>query len=130
MMSRIVFAPFAPAIVFNVAASTIFLVTTCASRPLPMIAVKLASYSSLFLVVAGIEADARRRHRTPCFDFGWLVAMFWPVSLVWYCFRSRGWRGMAGAHCRRRRFHFIAARCVPSSRATALNTAPRAVFTA
>ena len=31
---------------------------------------------------------------TPCFDFGFLVAVFFPISLVWYAFWSRGVRGV------------------------------------
>jgi hypothetical protein len=38
-------------------------------------------------------ADARVRRQTPCYDFGFLVAVFFPVSLLWYVVWSRGWRG-------------------------------------
>ena len=41
-----------------------------------------------------IEADARRRGILPCHDFGFLVAVYFPVSVVWYAFWSRGRRGM------------------------------------
>jgi hypothetical protein len=43
--------------------------------------------------VLWIMEDARLRHRVPCYDFGFLVAIFFPVSLVWYVFWSRGWKG-------------------------------------
>ena len=44
-------------------------------------------------IVLWIMADARRRRQTPCYDFGFLVAVYFPVSLIWYVFWSRGWRG-------------------------------------
>ena len=43
------------------------------------------------MLVFWADADARYRHCTPCFDFGFLVAIFFPVSLLWYCVWSRGW---------------------------------------
>ena len=45
------------------------------------------------MLLLWMDADARRRRRLPCFDFGLLATMFFPLSLVWYCFWSRGWRG-------------------------------------
>ncbi len=44
--------------------------------------------------VVWIMADAQRRRRTPCYEFGFLVAVYFPLSLVWYLLWSRGWRGM------------------------------------
>ena len=41
-----------------------------------------------------IMADAQKRRQTPCYDFGFLVAIFFPISLVWYVFWSRGARGI------------------------------------
>jgi hypothetical protein len=41
-----------------------------------------------------VEAVARHRHIVPCHDFGFLVAVGFPVSLVWYVFWSRGRRGI------------------------------------
>jgi hypothetical protein len=40
-----------------------------------------------------VVADARTRRQTPCYDFGFLVTVFFPVSLLWYVVWSRGWRG-------------------------------------
>src|SRR5262249_22146489 len=45
------------------------------------------------MLVLWMDADARRRRVLPCYDFGLLVAIFFPLSLVWYCGWSRGWRG-------------------------------------
>ena len=41
-----------------------------------------------------VVADAEQRRRVPCYDFGLLVATFFPVSLLWYLFWSRGWKGL------------------------------------
>jgi hypothetical protein len=45
-------------------------------------------------VVLWVMEDARLRRRVPCFDFGFLIAFFFPVSLCWYVFWSRGWKGI------------------------------------
>jgi hypothetical protein len=47
-----------------------------------------------FLLALWMEADARRRRRTPCFEFGFLALLALPVSLPWYCLWSRGWWGL------------------------------------
>jgi len=47
------------------------------------------------LLVLWIDADARQRRHIPCFEFGFLAAVYFPVSLLWYCVWSRGWlRGL------------------------------------
>jgi hypothetical protein len=94
LVSRMLFAPFAPAIVFNLATFVVFLIGAHQGRLPDMIVSIMANYSSLILTIAGIEADARRRQQTPCFDFGWIYGMYLPFSALWYCFRSRGWRGI------------------------------------
>jgi hypothetical protein len=38
--------------------------------------------------------DARRRRRVPCHEFGFLVAVFMPISLGWYLIWTRGWKGL------------------------------------
>jgi hypothetical protein len=45
-------------------------------------------------LILWIEGDARRRRITPCHDFGFLVGVFFPVSVVWYASWSRGHRGV------------------------------------
>ena len=45
-------------------------------------------------LILWIEADARRRGILPCHDFGFLVGVFFPVSVVWYAFWSRGRKGL------------------------------------
>jgi hypothetical protein len=54
---------------------------------------RLTSISLTWALVVWVIADARIGRRTPCYDFGFLVAVFFPVSLVWYVLWSRGWRG-------------------------------------
>src|SRR5262245_32575777 len=52
------------------------------------------SMSLGLILINWIVLDARRRGCVPCHDFGFLMGVFVPVSLVWYPFWSRGWRGV------------------------------------
>jgi hypothetical protein len=54
----------------------------------------LFEFSLAWAFILWVEADARHRHIVPCHDFGFLVAVFFPLSLVWYVFWSRGRRGI------------------------------------
>ena len=60
---------------------------------------RLSSFSMAFALILWVMADAQMRRQTPCYDFGLLVTVYFPISLVWYVFWSRGWRGflMLGA---------------------------------
>lgn len=53
----------------------------------------LFQFSLVWAFILWVDADARHRHIVPCHDFGFLVAVFFPVSLIWYVFWSRGRRG-------------------------------------
>jgi hypothetical protein len=44
-------------------------------------------------VVIWMNHDAFRRRSRPCFDFGLFLLYAFPLSMLWYCFWSRGWRG-------------------------------------
>lgn len=55
----------------------------------------LLQYAVPVTLLAWIAADAKERRRTPCFDFGFFLLATWPLSLFWYCGRTRGWRGAA-----------------------------------
>lgn len=55
---------------------------------------QLGSIAFALGCVVWVVADAHKRRKTPCFDFGFLVAVFFPISLVWYVFWSRGARGI------------------------------------
>jgi hypothetical protein len=37
------------------------------------------------MLVLWVDDDARRRRRIPCFDFGLLVGVLFPLSVAWYC---------------------------------------------
>jgi hypothetical protein len=54
----------------------------------------LGNFAASWALVMWIWADARRLRRIPCFDFAFLVGVFFPISLVWYAYWSRGARGM------------------------------------
>ena len=54
---------------------------------------RLTSFALALACALWIVADAQSRRQTPCFDFGFLVAVFFPISVVWYVFWSRGLRG-------------------------------------
>jgi hypothetical protein len=45
-------------------------------------------------IVIWMDHDAVRRRCRPCFDFGLFLVYAFPLSLLWYCFWSRGWRGL------------------------------------
>ncbi len=55
---------------------------------------RLTSFGLSLAFVIWVMADAQSRRRTPCFEFGFLVAVYFPVSLAWYVFWSRGWRAV------------------------------------
>jgi hypothetical protein len=54
----------------------------------------LTSLSLALCVLLWIVSDARARGCSPCFDFGFLVGVFFPLSLVWYALWSRGAKGV------------------------------------
>jgi hypothetical protein len=54
---------------------------------------RMSSLAVALACIVWIMADAQLRRQTPCYDFGFLVAVYFPISLVWYVFWSRGWRG-------------------------------------
>jgi hypothetical protein len=55
---------------------------------------RLTSFGLTLAFIVWIMVDARSRRRTPCYEFGFLIAIYYPVSLVWYVFWSRGWRAI------------------------------------
>jgi len=58
------------------------------------VAVQLSSFALALAFILWVEADVRRRSGLPCYDFGFLVAVCLPASLIWYAIWSRGWRGL------------------------------------
>jgi hypothetical protein len=65
-----------------------------AGTALPDSVARLTSIAYRLAFALWIMADARIRRQTPCYDFGFLVAVYFPVSLIWYAFWSRGLRGI------------------------------------
>ncbi|HEV3122647.1 MAG TPA: hypothetical protein VGY53_12120 [Isosphaeraceae bacterium] len=55
---------------------------------------ELAGFSLAVFVILWMVRDARARGCLPCFDFGFLVCVFFPLSLVWYALWSRGAKGV------------------------------------
>lgn len=55
---------------------------------------QLTSLGLTLAFLLWVVADARRHRRVPCYDFGFLVAVYFPFSLLWYVLWSRGWRGI------------------------------------
>lgn len=51
-------------------------------------------YGWALMLLLWVDADARQSRRLPCYDFGLLAILLFPLSLAWYCLWSRGWRGL------------------------------------
>jgi hypothetical protein len=54
----------------------------------------VTSVSWAFLIIYWMVADARYRRKVLCFDFVFLCYVLFPLTVLWYCFWSRGWRGI------------------------------------
>ena len=54
---------------------------------------QMSSFALALAFILWVTADAQLRRQTPCFDFGFFVAIFFPISVFWYVFWSRGLRG-------------------------------------
>lgn len=52
------------------------------------------SIAPSFFLLCWVILDARRLHRVPCHDFGFLVGVFLPVAIPWYLVWTRGLRGV------------------------------------
>jgi hypothetical protein len=58
-------------------------------RPPELVEAIITMAPPLFLVY-WVVVDARRLHRVPCHDFGFLVGVFYVVAVPWYLIWSRG----------------------------------------
>jgi hypothetical protein len=54
----------------------------------------LLGYAQSLFILLWLMGDARRRRCTPCYDFGFLLAVYLPLSAVWYLLWTRGWKGI------------------------------------
>jgi hypothetical protein len=61
--------------------------------PSPLVTV-LLEYGPAFFVVLWVLADASRRRRVPCHDFGFFVLAAFPLSVIWYVLWTRRLRGL------------------------------------
>lgn len=86
--------PLAPPVVYCCGLTACLSAFHAAQVPVPPLLELLSAYCWTILVVLWIEADARRRRITPCYDFGFLCGATYPSSLIGYCLASRGWRGL------------------------------------
>jgi hypothetical protein len=60
----------------------------------PGLAANTLGYILVFFVILWVLEDARRLRRVPCFDYGFFLALGFPVSVVWYLLWTRGLRGL------------------------------------
>jgi hypothetical protein len=92
-LRRLVSNPLAPLLLFSLTASAISAAYLFAGRSPTQTFDSVVQLSWAVLVVFWVVIDARKGHRIPCFDFGLFCYLFLPITLPWYCFWSRGWRG-------------------------------------
>ncbi len=85
--------PWCVLIVFALGHSAIQGGALAARVTIPAGANLLAGFAWNLYVVYWVVRDACKRRLVPCHEFGFLVAAFFPVSVAWYAFWTRGWRG-------------------------------------
>src|SRR4051812_26981555 len=89
---RVLIHPMTQLVVFAVGLTAGFTAYLIAGLAVSPSFESLASAGWVFLMVLWADADARRRRRMPCYDFGFLAYLFFPLSVAWYCLWSRGGR--------------------------------------
>ena len=93
-MRRLLLSPFIPLVGLSLLTTVLYcayLLSRVAPSPLAQL---IITTGWGIMVVLWMDADARRFRRLPCYDFGLLAAVSFPLSLFWYCLWSRGWRGV------------------------------------
>jgi hypothetical protein len=86
--------PLAPLLVWTLATTVALCIAVHARNEPSPIAEAVLRYGWTLMLLLWMDADARRRRQLPCYDFGLLAGFFFPISVPWYCFWSRGWRGI------------------------------------
>jgi hypothetical protein len=71
----------------------VYLASVFSGQPYPPGSEQFWPYVVNLFLASWADADARRRRRVPCFDFGFFLVLALPVVLLWYVFWSRGRRG-------------------------------------
>jgi hypothetical protein len=94
MIKRIAFWPLTPLIVLTAALSMVEIAYGFVGSYRSGVADLISSIGWFVLLLCWIDADIRRRGTAPCFDFGMILIAAHPAALAWYCFWSRGWRGL------------------------------------
>jgi len=92
-MAKLLREPLAPLITFALLLSTFFVVYLLERQDVSLLFQTLSSGCWTLLSIYWIIADSRKNQLSSCCDFGFLCVMFFPLSIPWHCFRSRGWRG-------------------------------------
>ena len=93
-MLRMLRNPLAPLLAFSVLLSVFFVTYVSNGRIMSPAFETIAGMFAAILFVYWIIADTKRLQADSCYDFGFLCAVFFPLSLPWHCFRSRGWKGI------------------------------------
>jgi hypothetical protein len=92
-LRRLASHPLAPLLLFSVLASALFATYVFAGRAPSLTFEAVVQLGWGLLLAFWVVVDARAGHRIPCFDFGLFCYLLLPITLPWYCFWSRGWRG-------------------------------------
>lgn len=92
-MMRLLREPLAPLVIFAVLLSVFFTLYLYEGEDISLLFETITSGFWSLLLIYWIIADSRRKHAATFTDFGFLCVMFFPFSVPWHCFRSRGWRG-------------------------------------
>lgn len=71
------------------------LVHAVAGVPPTELELVVLSYVPTVFVLLWMAADAQHRRCTPCYDFGLLMSLLFPLTLLAYLLWTRGWWGIA-----------------------------------
>ena len=93
-MVRIFNHTLAPLLLFSVALTALLIAYLAVGLAPSFTFQFVGSFCWSILLALWIVADARRRMGVPCYDFGFFCYLFLPVAIPWYCFWSRGLRGL------------------------------------
>jgi hypothetical protein len=92
-LKQLLFHPLAPLVIFAIVVSALFAAYFAAGYAPSRTFEAVVQLSWAILLAYWVFVDARAGHRIPCFDFGLFCYLLLPITLPWYCFWSRGWRG-------------------------------------
>jgi hypothetical protein len=93
-MRRILHNPISALVVLALIATAMQCAYVVAGVPLSSRAPLVLQLCSVWPVLIWMDHDAHLRRRCPCYDFGLFLAATFPLSVAWYCFWTRGRRGL------------------------------------